>query len=66
MHGLGLSLPKGEALLVPRFCDVHIGQAIHWQGERDTFMQQLQDAFAGLGATHQRLQEDEVAPSTQE
>lgn len=56
MHGLGLSLPKGEALLVPRFCDVHIGDGIFWQGGRDAFMQSLQQAFTALGVAYQRTQ----------
>jgi 1-acyl-sn-glycerol-3-phosphate acyltransferase len=41
LHGLGKSLPKGEALLVPFFCDVFIGEPIHWTGDRKSFMQQL-------------------------
>jgi 1-acyl-sn-glycerol-3-phosphate acyltransferase len=41
LHGLGKSLPKGEALLVPFFCDVFIGEPILWTGDRKSFMQQL-------------------------
>jgi 1-acyl-sn-glycerol-3-phosphate acyltransferase len=54
MHGLGLSLPKGEALLVPRFCDVYVGQGIYWQGERDEFMASLAGAFDRLAETHRQ------------
>ena len=43
MHGLGKALPKGEALLVPFFCDVYVDDAIHWAGDRETFMQILLD-----------------------
>jgi 1-acyl-sn-glycerol-3-phosphate acyltransferase len=48
MHGLGLALPKGEALLVPRFCDVHVGDALYWRGGRDALMCALQDFFNAL------------------
>lgn len=41
LHGLGMALPKGEALLVPFFCDVFIGQPLHWEGDREGFMQAL-------------------------
>jgi 1-acyl-sn-glycerol-3-phosphate acyltransferase len=41
LHGLGMALPKGEALLVPFFCDVFIGQPLHWEGDRQGFMQAL-------------------------
>ena len=48
MHGLGKALPKGEALLVPFFCDVFVGETLFWSGNRAAFMQQLQDSMAAL------------------
>lgn len=41
LHGLGKALPKGEAILVPFFCDVFLGESIHWNGQKETFMDQL-------------------------
>jgi 1-acyl-sn-glycerol-3-phosphate acyltransferase len=48
LHGLGMALPKGEALLVPFFCDVFIGEALYWQGDRKGFMEALTQRMAGL------------------
>lgn len=52
MHGLGKALPKGEALLVPFFCDVFVGEALRWDGGRAGFMESLgraMEALAGEG-----------------
>lgn len=38
MHGLGKALPRGEALLVPFFCDIFIGEPFTWTGDRDGFV----------------------------
>jgi len=48
MHGLGKALPKGEAILVPFFCDVFVGEALHWTGERASFMDTLEMAVKQL------------------
>lgn len=50
MHGLGKALPKGEALLVPFFCDVFVGRPLYWCGDRPVYMQRLHEAFASLMA----------------
>lgn len=49
-HGLGKALPKGSFLLVPFFCDIFIGDAITWGGNRNTFMSELQERFNTLSA----------------
>lgn len=42
LHGLGKALPKGEALLVPFFCDIYVGQSLKWNGKKEEFVQELE------------------------
>jgi 1-acyl-sn-glycerol-3-phosphate acyltransferase len=53
LHGLGKSLPKGEALLVPFFCDVLVGSPVSWTGDRNRFMGVLTDQMQVLAAEGQ-------------
>jgi 1-acyl-sn-glycerol-3-phosphate acyltransferase len=53
LHGLGKALPRGEALLVPFFCDMFIGEAIRWCGDRPAFMQALGGRMTALAAEGQ-------------
>ncbi len=48
LHGLGKALPKGEALLVPFFCDVFVGEEFFWSDSRLKFMDNLDTAMTGL------------------
>lgn len=48
LHGLGKALPKGEAILVPFFCDVFIGEPIRWSGDRTSFMITLEQGIKAL------------------
>lgn len=50
VHGLGKALPKGEAVLVPFFCDVFVGEALAWTGARASFMAALDAAMGTLAA----------------
>lgn len=50
MHGLGKALPKGEALFVPFFCDVFVGEALRYGGDIDGFMQGLEETMSALAA----------------
>ncbi|MEX0809875.1 MAG: lysophospholipid acyltransferase family protein [Dongiaceae bacterium] len=48
IHGLGKALPKGEALLVPFFVDIFVGERVIWTGERARFMEDLAARFEEL------------------
>jgi 1-acyl-sn-glycerol-3-phosphate acyltransferase len=48
LHGLGKALPRGETLLVPFFCDVFVGEALTWSGDRQGFMASLEAAVEAL------------------
>lgn len=48
LQGLGKALPKGEWLLVPFFCDVFVGRALHWTGSRTELLAGLEGAMAEL------------------
>lgn len=50
LHGAGKALPKGEALLVPFFCDVFIGDQLEWKGNRKGFMEDFEKAMSKLAA----------------
>lgn len=49
LHGLGKSLPRGEALLVPFFCDVFVGEPLCWTGDKKSFMKELTCRMTALG-----------------
>ena len=48
LHGLGKALPKGEALLVPFFCDIFVGERLLWTGDRRSYMRQLDERMRQL------------------
>jgi 1-acyl-sn-glycerol-3-phosphate acyltransferase len=50
LHGLGKALPKGEALLVPFFLDVFVGEPLYWTGDRDSFLAAYRKSMDGLAA----------------
>lgn len=50
LHGLGKALPKGEAILVPFFCDVFVGETLAWTGDRRSYMRQLDERMRALAA----------------
>ena len=50
LHGLGKALPKGEALLVPFFLDVFVGEPLRWGGDRERFLDDYRAAMDALAA----------------
>ncbi len=48
MHGLGKSLPRGEALLVPFICEINIGDPLKWEGDRAGFIFSLERKLSEL------------------
>jgi 1-acyl-sn-glycerol-3-phosphate acyltransferase len=50
MHGLGKALPRGEAILVPFFCDVFPGEPVAWTGDKASFMEQFAARMTGLAS----------------
>ena len=50
MHGLGKALPKGEAILVPFFVDVFVGEPVRWAGDRDRYLEDYRAAMQALAA----------------
>ncbi|MBK17925.1 MAG: 1-acyl-sn-glycerol-3-phosphate acyltransferase [Rhodospirillaceae bacterium] len=50
LHGLGKSLPKGEALFVPFFCDVFVGESFRYEAEKSDFMESLRSSMNTLAS----------------
>ena len=48
LHGLGKALPKGEAILVPFFVDVFVGEPVGWTGDRESYMTAFREAIIRL------------------
>ena len=46
---MGRSLPKGEFLPVPFFCEIRLGPALHPKGDRGAILRMLEDAVRALG-----------------
>ncbi len=52
LHGLGKALPRGEAILVPFFCDVFVGEPMLWSGDggREGYLHSLEASLRALAA----------------
>jgi 1-acyl-sn-glycerol-3-phosphate acyltransferase len=55
LHGLGKALPKGEILPVPFLCWVFIGESIYWNGNKQSFLNQLTERMCTLSAERKCL-----------
>ncbi len=53
LHGLGKVMPKGEAILVPFFCDIFVGDKIYFDNDRMSIMERLESSMAALAAEGQ-------------
>jgi 1-acyl-sn-glycerol-3-phosphate acyltransferase len=51
LGNMGRSLPKGEFIPVPFFCDVRLGSPLHPTGTREEILAVLESAVRGLGKT---------------
>ncbi len=58
MHGLGKALPKGEAILVPFFCDVFVGESLRWNGEVESFRAAMEDGMLKLAGEGNFLEKE--------
>jgi 1-acyl-sn-glycerol-3-phosphate acyltransferase len=50
LHGFGKALPRGEAILVPFFCDVIVGEQMPPHLDPAAFMTTLEDRMRDLAA----------------
>jgi 1-acyl-sn-glycerol-3-phosphate acyltransferase len=55
MRNLGFSLPRGDFVPVPMFCDVFVGRPRTFTGTRDEIMEKIEATFARLRAAAERL-----------
>ena len=45
MEGLGMALPKGEAIFVPAICTVIVDKPIYYSGEKENFIQKIKEIY---------------------
>jgi 1-acyl-sn-glycerol-3-phosphate acyltransferase len=50
LHGLGKALPRGEAILVPFFVDVFVGEPVEWTGDRASYLERFRSSVVSLAA----------------
>lgn len=58
LHGLGKALPKDDPILVPFFCDVFVGEAMHGGEDQAAFMAALESRMHALAEELPRVREE--------
>lgn len=54
LYGAGKALPKGEALLVPFVVDIRVGEAVHWEGNKQKLMAKIEKLFTDFAAVKKK------------
>ncbi len=49
LKGMGRSLPKGEFILIPFFCDLIIGESLYLKGSKEEITRTLEQSVHSLG-----------------
>lgn len=58
LANMGRSLPKGEYLPIPFFCEIVIGEPLLLQGDKAVIMQVLEDAVKGLKHSYEEYYQE--------
>ncbi len=58
LHGLGKALPKDDPILVPFFCDVFVGDALHGGADQAAFMTMLEGSMSALSDELPRVRDE--------
>ena len=53
-YGLGKALPRGEWIIVPFFVDIFVGEPLHFEGDRASYMERYRSAMAALALEEKR------------
>lgn len=57
MEGLGMALPRGEAIFVPAICTVIVEKPIYFENDKEEFMKKLKNIFDDM---QQELVKEEI------
>ncbi|MCR4881270.1 MAG: 1-acyl-sn-glycerol-3-phosphate acyltransferase [bacterium] len=57
IEGLGMALPRGEAIFVPAICTIIVEKAIYFEHDKEEFMEKLKNIFDDM---QQELVKEEI------